>query len=1196
LNGIPSDDPATYWSSLVAFIDQIDRLHPYLTVKETLDFAWQCRSGGTHAKPYYDMDDADVKEAVEKMDKDDWLVNAVMEGFGLARVKDTFVGDNTSVRGVSGGEKKRVTVAEMFCVETPVMCCDEISTGLDAATTYDIVKLMSIVGKVNGKIRLVSLLQPPPETVALFDELILVDHGRVIYSGPLDGFVPYFESLGYFLPDNMDGADWLQSLPTHEGRSYLKDKNAKHLTSEEFKEKFDATQQAKQVRRELEETVPEENGVPLRDIASSHFQNSWRRSMKLLIDREILLWWRDKYQIKARIMQDLIMGIICGTVFWQQGDNPQSIMGLLFQNLFFVAMGSMIKVPAQFGTRSIYYKQQDGNFFPTWSYLVGRSIAGIPTAITDMVLFGTIIYWFVGLAFNDGASIGNFFIFLLLVFVTSLSTGLVFSIFSSLVKDKPTSQACMTVTIVILVLFSGFTVQPNLIPNYWIWVYWINIFAWLLRSLVVNEFQSGKWSELISSGYTEGDEILIRFGFTDRDGEPYEFVWVWYGMIFALGLACIAVFLSTYFLANLRYETGKPIGFAKDDEDNDVDVSDVVLPFQKVNLTFKDMHYTVTASTSNEKLELLKGIDGFIEAGKMTALMGSSGAGKTTLMDVLALRKSSGEISGEVRLNGHPQESHSFRRCTGYVEQFDEQQPELTVRETVTFSATMRLERSDPAVTPASTKDFINQTLRMLELTDIEDLQVGTDLTGGLSFEQKKRLSIAVELVSNPSIIFLDEPTSGLDSRSASIVMRGLKRIADTGRAVCATIHQPSIAIFDSFDSLLLLKRGGEVVFFGELGENSVNLITYLEKYEATTKIKAHENPATWMLTTIGAGSNTTGFAFDYAGAYAESTLKSDNLALIEKFCATKSDDRLIVFPNKYATDYRTQILEVTRRTVILYWRSPNYNLVRLLVSAIIALLFGSVYASQRVPTDEGSMNSRVTSIYITFLFLGVNATNTVLNVYEVARNMFYRHEAALMYNSGAAIFAFTWAETPFILLGAMIFVVPFYFLCGFALDAGKFFWYYFFMALTIGLFTFNGQMMMSLFRDSVTAQGFSGVVIGLTALFTGIIIRPHDIPTFWIFMYWLMPGHYILEGLLTTQFNNDDTPIEASIGSPFWEYLGCTEEPCYGTAQQWIFVSFGGAFVFENVKWNVTYLVGAIILVRLIAYIALTRLNYLEK
>lgn len=119
LNGIPSDDPSTYWTSLVAFIDQIDRLHPYLTVKETLDFAWQCRYGGTHAKPYYDMSDPGVQKAIETMDKEDWIVNAVMEGFGLTRVKDTFVGDNVSVRGVSGGEKKRVTVAEMFCVGSP---------------------------------------------------------------------------------------------------------------------------------------------------------------------------------------------------------------------------------------------------------------------------------------------------------------------------------------------------------------------------------------------------------------------------------------------------------------------------------------------------------------------------------------------------------------------------------------------------------------------------------------------------------------------------------------------------------------------------------------------------------------------------------------------------------------------------------------------------------------------------------------------------------------------------------------------------------------------------------------------------------------------------------------------------------------------------------------------------------------------
>ena len=128
------------------------------------------------------------------------------------------------------------------------------------------------------------------------------------------------------------------------------------------------------------------------------------------------------------------------------------------------------------------------------------------------------------------------------------------------------------------------------------------------------------------------------------------------------------------------------------------------------------------------------------------------------------MRKTSGEIIGEICLNGHPQEELSFRRCTGYVEQFDLQTPQLTIRETMLFSARLRLEETDPAVTEESIEMSVDQTLAMLELTKEQDLQVGSDATGGLSFEQKKRLSIGVELVSNPSILFLDEPTSGLVS------------------------------------------------------------------------------------------------------------------------------------------------------------------------------------------------------------------------------------------------------------------------------------------------------------------------------------------------------------------------------------------------------------------------------------------------
>jgi ABC-type multidrug transport system ATPase subunit len=117
--------------NLCVYIDQIDRLHPYLTVQETLEFAWQCRSGGTHAKFHHDIEDPAVKKKIQELDENLFTVKAVMDVLGLTRVKDTFVGDQLTVRGVSGGEKKRVTVGEMFCVGTPVMCCDEISTGLD---------------------------------------------------------------------------------------------------------------------------------------------------------------------------------------------------------------------------------------------------------------------------------------------------------------------------------------------------------------------------------------------------------------------------------------------------------------------------------------------------------------------------------------------------------------------------------------------------------------------------------------------------------------------------------------------------------------------------------------------------------------------------------------------------------------------------------------------------------------------------------------------------------------------------------------------------------------------------------------------------------------------------------------------------------------------------------------------------------
>ncbi|KAB2084676.1 hypothetical protein ES319_A05G350300v1 [Gossypium barbadense] len=199
------------------------------------------------------------------------------------------------------------------------------------------------------------------------------------------------------------------------------------------------------------------------------------------------------------------------------------------------------------------------------------------------------------------------------------------------------------------------------------------------------------------------------------------------------------------------------------------------------------------------KLKILSDITGAARPGVLTALMEATGAGKTTLLDVLAGRKTIGYIEGEIRVNGYPKVQETFVRISGYCEQNDVHSPQITVKESLIFSAWLRL----PACIDSKTKtEFVQEVIETIELGGVKDALVGTPGLRGLSTEQRKRLTIAVELVANPSIIFMDEPTTGLAARAAAIVMRAVKNVADTGRTIVCTIHQPTNDIFESFDEV----------------------------------------------------------------------------------------------------------------------------------------------------------------------------------------------------------------------------------------------------------------------------------------------------------------------------------------------------------------------------------------------------------
>lgn len=185
---------------------------------------------------------------------------------------------------------------------------------------------------------------------------------------------------------------------------------------------------------------------------------------------------------------------------------------------------------------------------------------------------------------------------------------------------------------------------------------------------------------------------------------------------------------------------------------------------------------------TEKMLQLLNGITGAFRPGVLTALMGVSGAGKTTLLDVLSGRKTSGTIEGEIRIGGYPKVQETFARVSGYCEQMDIHSPLITVEESVIFSAWLQL----PDNIDSKTKiEFVNEVLETIELSEVKDALVGMPGVSGLSTEQRKQLTIAVELVTNPSIILMDEPTTGLDARAAAIVMRAVKNV------VVTCLHNP---------------------------------------------------------------------------------------------------------------------------------------------------------------------------------------------------------------------------------------------------------------------------------------------------------------------------------------------------------------------------------------------------------------------
>ena len=395
--------------------------------------------------------------------------------------------------------------------------------------------------------------------------------------------------------------------------------------------------------------------------------------------------------------------------------------------------------------------------------------------------------------------------------------------------------------------------------------------------------------------------------------------------------------------------------------------------------------------------------------------------------------------------------------------------PLATVRESMLFSAQLRLPVS---VDPATREAFVDQLIDLLELTAVKDRIVGNENYVGLSPGQLKLLTIGVELVSNPSILFLDEPTSGLDSRAALIVMRVVKNIAATGRTVLCTIHQPSAEVFYLFDYLLLLKSGGETTYFGPVGEDGEAIVEYFEYDgrvgEEIRGVKRRVggprrpkgmNPASWMLDVIGAGvagalsravEKQAGGAgkgkekgekevasadpttlvkvgsVDYASLYRQSALGQSEAVTARKLGEADPDQRVEVRLSDYEIPSYYLLWIVLRRGFLSSWRDSKTNFGRITTLIFLGLIFGLIFL-QIDATDYAGVNSKLAAIFSMIGFGGMLQNQLALPNVIAERAVYYRERASDSYSSWMYSVTLGLVEIPYIAFSILLFVLPYY-------------------------------------------------------------------------------------------------------------------------------------------------------------------------
>jgi len=934
--------------------------------------------------------------------------------FGISHTIYTPVGDEYT-RGVSGGERKRVSIAETMASKAAVIAWDNSTRGLDASTALDYARSLRIMTDISNRTTLVTLYQAGEGIYEQMDKVLVIDEGRQIFQGPAAEARQYFIDLGYEAPERQTTADFLTAVTDPVERQFREGyEDSTPKGSEELEKAFRASRHyqkllddIKDYEHYLEESNYEdakrfENAVQgdksKRVGKKSSYTVSFPRQIWNCTKREWWLFIGDRTTIYTKLFVIVSNGLIVGSLFYGEPLSTAGAFsrgGALFFSILFLGWLQLTELMKAVSGRAVVARHRDYAFYRPSAVSLARVVMDFPVIFVQVVIFGVIMYFMC----NLDVEVSKFWIYLLFVYITTMMLTALYRMFASLSPEIDTAVRFSGVALNLLLIYTGYVIpKTQLLSKYiWFgWIFYINPVAYSFEAVLTNEFAFRTMQcapeQLVPQGpgvnpaYQGCALAGARVDAAAVQGEAYystqfnytrSHLWRNFGVLVAFTvLYLIVTVLAAEFVSfkdaaggalifkkskrakqqvkavdsgpadeekagssgdsNSSGSKEKTMGESPNDQETEDEALEQITKSDSI-FTWRNVNYSVPYLGGER--QLLNEVNGYAKPGKMVALMGASGAGKTTLLNTLSQRQVMGKVEGEMFVDGRPL-GKSFQRNTGFCLQGDLHDGTATIREALEFSAILRQDASVPRSEKIA---YVDTIVDLLELNDFQDA-----LIMSLGVEQRKRVTIGVELAAKPSLLlFLDEPTSGLDSQGAYSIVRFLRKLAKAGQAIVCTIHQPSSVLIQQFDTILALNPGGNAFYFGPVGENGKAVIDYFAARGANCP--PDKNVAEFILETAARpGKAKDGSRIDWNEEWKNSQEASDVIEEIEGLKLTRSktepESKKKEQEKEFAASVALQTTELLKRTFKQYWRDPSYIYGKLFVAFIIGVFNGFTF------------------------------------------------------------------------------------------------------------------------------------------------------------------------------------------------------------------------------------------------------------